>query len=310
MHSYFQDIEQHVIKQIQLSKSRLLVGVAWFTNEKIGNEITKKKGLDIEIVVDDNKINRECRNLINLQLEGFDISFVKDLNKNYYLMHNKFCVIDNRLVITGSYNWTQNANSNDENITILTDPTNAALYSHEFRRIKTIEFPNGDIFISTEKANEITDFIYNNLVTLLKENIANLQKGLFFRWTNESVKNKLRVVEEELRNTIIEKVGHFGLYNKLIAKYGFQYNSLASEIEKAEARDNFRKQGLDETDFYNNKEFQFFKLKAIKKLQDNYAKLLDTNATDQDAVLKIFKVFQFITREKMDIANDIGVTSI
>lgn len=310
MHSYFQDIEQHIIKQIQLSKSRLLVGVAWFTNETIGSEITKKKGLDIEIVVDDNKINRECRNLINLQLDGFDISYVKDLNKNYYLMHNKFCVIDNRLVITGSYNWTQNANSNNENITILTDPTNAALYSHEFRRIKTIEFPNDDIFISTEKANEIADFIYINLITLLKENITNLQKGLFFRWTNESIKNKLRVVEEEVRNTIVGKVGHFRLYNELIAKYGFQYTSLASEIEKAEARDNFRKQGLDETDFYNNREFQFFKLKAIKKLQDNYARLLDTNATDQHAMLKIFKVFQFITREKLDIANDIGVTSI
>ena len=310
MNSYFQDIEHHIVKQIQLSKSRLLIAVAWFTNEKIGREIIKKKNLDVEIIVDDNKINRQCNNLINLQTNGIDITFVKDLNKNYYLMHNKFCVVDNKLVITGSYNWTQNANLNEENITILNDPTNTALYTHEFRRIKNIEFPNDNIFIPTEDANEITNLIYNNLVSLLKENISNLQKGLFFKWSDESIRNKLRVIEEGLRNTLIGKVEHFSWYNELIAKYGFEYNSLASEIEKAEARDNFKKKGLEETDYYHYREFQFFKLKAIKKLQDNYAKLLDTNAIDQNAIIKIVKVFEFITKEKMYIANDIQVTSI
>jgi hypothetical protein len=35
--------------------------------------------------------------------------------------HHKFCVIDSATVITGSYNWSQKARSNDENITIVTD---------------------------------------------------------------------------------------------------------------------------------------------------------------------------------------------
>ena len=34
-------------------------------------------------------------------------------------MHNKYCIIDNDTVITGSYNWTTAAETkNDENITI------------------------------------------------------------------------------------------------------------------------------------------------------------------------------------------------
>lgn len=225
-------------------------------------------------------------------------------------MHNKFCVVDNKLVITGSYNWTHNANTNDENITILNDQTNTALYTHEFRRIKNIKFPNDNIFIPTEVANEITELIYSQLLSLLKTNITSLQKGLFFKWKDENIKNKIRVIDEGLRNNILGQVGHFGLYYELIAKYGFEYNILASEDEKVEARDNFKKRGLDEIDYYLYKEFQFFKLKAIKKLQDNYGKLLDTNGNDQDKVVKIFKVFEFITKEKMDIANDIQITAV
>ena len=38
------------------------------------------------------------------------------------LMHNKFCIIDERIIITGSYNWTNKANKeNNENIVIIKD---------------------------------------------------------------------------------------------------------------------------------------------------------------------------------------------
>ena len=51
-------------------------------------------------------------------------------------MHDKFCVIDNQLVITGSYNWSDNAEfKNDENITIEKDPNQASSFSEEFRRL-------------------------------------------------------------------------------------------------------------------------------------------------------------------------------
>jgi len=52
------------------------------------------------------------------------------------LMHDKFCVIDNQIVITGSYNWTDNAEfKNDENVTVQRDPSQATLYSEEYRRL-------------------------------------------------------------------------------------------------------------------------------------------------------------------------------
>ena len=48
-------------------------------------------------------------------------------------MHNKFCVIDGKHVITGSYNWTHRAKSNDENITVFSDnPEIASRFLKEF----------------------------------------------------------------------------------------------------------------------------------------------------------------------------------
>ncbi|MDX2215037.1 MAG: phospholipase D-like domain-containing protein [Oculatellaceae cyanobacterium bins.114] len=52
------------------------------------------------------------------------------------LLHHKFGVVDKRLVITGSHNWTAAANtSNDENLLVISDPTIAAHFQREFERL-------------------------------------------------------------------------------------------------------------------------------------------------------------------------------
>lgn len=53
-------------------------------------------------------------------------------------MHNKFCIIDNQIVITGSYNWTYYAeNKNWENILITKNSAIINQYRVEFNKIKT-----------------------------------------------------------------------------------------------------------------------------------------------------------------------------
>ena len=55
---------------------------------------------------------------------------------NCYVLHSKTMVIDDRTVITGSYNFTDSANkSNDENLLIIDDPGLAQQYLAEFNRI-------------------------------------------------------------------------------------------------------------------------------------------------------------------------------
>jgi phosphatidylserine/phosphatidylglycerophosphate/cardiolipin synthase-like enzyme len=48
-------------------------------------------------------------------------------------MHQKFAVVDRRIVFTGSYNWTQSADRfNDENLLLFRD---AGALAEEYRRI-------------------------------------------------------------------------------------------------------------------------------------------------------------------------------
>ena len=49
--------------------------------------------------------------------------------------HNKYAVIDGATTITGSYNWTDNAeNRNAENLIVIHDRKTAALYTADFNR--------------------------------------------------------------------------------------------------------------------------------------------------------------------------------
>lgn len=51
------------------------------------------------------------------------------------LMHNKFCIIDDELAITGSYNWTASADlKNDENVLLIRSKDIAKIYRVQFEK--------------------------------------------------------------------------------------------------------------------------------------------------------------------------------
>jgi phosphatidylserine/phosphatidylglycerophosphate/cardiolipin synthase-like enzyme len=51
-------------------------------------------------------------------------------------MHHKVMIIDDRIILTGSYNFSANAeNLNDENLLVIHDPGIASAYLDEFARV-------------------------------------------------------------------------------------------------------------------------------------------------------------------------------
>lgn len=54
------------------------------------------------------------------------------------IMHHKFCVIDLKKVIHGSYNWTNKAKYNQENITVTEDRTSAEKFAKKFVQLAAI----------------------------------------------------------------------------------------------------------------------------------------------------------------------------
>jgi|GEM_PF-3122331 len=304
MDSYFEDIEFHIIDQIRNSQNRLLIAVAWFTNEQIGQAIIGKQKIDIEVVVDDNPQNRNCSNIITLQRSNIDIHFVEGLSA-YYRMHNKFCVIDNHTTITGSYNWTKNANNNDENITVIKDSLTAALYTHEFRRIKERDFTSESVIITEQEHEEIIKCIYDDLVALLKTEKpqGQLKKGIIVAYNNERVKNKIRRYNEQIRNTLQSKISSRFIYLELIRKYGWDYESRATTKEKIKAKDTFKKKGLDTLGEEIDLQFRRLKLLALNNLILNYSNLLKVQDEDSDKIVRIMSMIQFLAKERSVIAS-------
>jgi phosphatidylserine/phosphatidylglycerophosphate/cardiolipin synthase-like enzyme len=55
---------------------------------------------------------------------------------NPYLMHHKVFIVDETTVILGSFNFSQNAETeNDENLLIIDDPALARTFLDEFERV-------------------------------------------------------------------------------------------------------------------------------------------------------------------------------
>jgi phosphatidylserine/phosphatidylglycerophosphate/cardiolipin synthase-like enzyme len=67
------------------------------------------------------------------KLKGGGVNVLYD--GNCYILHHKIIIIDDRTVITGSYNFTGSAErDNDENLVIIDDPAIARTYLDEFNR--------------------------------------------------------------------------------------------------------------------------------------------------------------------------------
>ena len=120
--SYFEKIEEQITSSISEAKDRVYVAVAWFSNHVIFDELIRalKREVRVKILILDDLLNRNefGLNFGIIENNGADVRFA---NSKSRIMHNKFCVIDDK-VITGSYNWTYHANKNRENIIIVDEP--------------------------------------------------------------------------------------------------------------------------------------------------------------------------------------------
>lgn len=148
----FENIAERIGEEIDQAEQTIYVAVAWLTNhilfEKLVNKATS--GVVVQLLVANDEINRTSGIEFSRLNIGNSIAYlIGDNHKD--LMHNKFCVIDGRVVINGSYNWTNKAEIyNHENVIITTDDFQLAdQFIAQFKLIRdnyisyqeNIEFP-------------------------------------------------------------------------------------------------------------------------------------------------------------------------
>lgn len=105
-----------------------------FTADEIGEAMIERHqaGVPVRVVFENRNAAGIGSEFDRLSDVGIDV--LKD--GNCYTMHHKVIIIDQRIVITGSYNFTARAeNVNDENLLIINDAALAAGYQEEFARV-------------------------------------------------------------------------------------------------------------------------------------------------------------------------------
>ncbi|KAL4480802.1 hypothetical protein ABPG72_001671 [Tetrahymena utriculariae] len=131
--------EQKVIDFINLAKKELKICVFTFTNTNIATAILKKvvnEKIKVRIITDDVQNEGKFSIVDVLQSASDDlIKFRTDLNK-YAHMHHKYVVIDDKMVATGSFNWTTAAvMKNNENLLLIKNQKLAKTYSKNFEEL-------------------------------------------------------------------------------------------------------------------------------------------------------------------------------
>jgi len=133
-------ISQYIAK----AKKNLIICIFTLTNDDLCKSVLERwnAGVNVRIISDD-----ECS-----VAKGSDIKKLADLgipvrtdDAPTYHMHDKFMVVDDKFVMTGSFNWTYSAGShNQENLAIMDHPYYIEKYTKEFEKL-WIDFDKNEI---------------------------------------------------------------------------------------------------------------------------------------------------------------------
>ena len=184
------------VYEIYINQSNFSVHCAFYDIDlkNIIRSLAKKsKFIDVKLVIDGSNYNE--------QIKGDGIK----LDNNKQLMHNKFCIIDSYIVITGSFNPTYNDNyQNRNNVIVVYSNILAKNYEYEFDELWNGKFGIGDevktpkIYINKIKTENYfcpEDRCAPKLISLIK----NAEKSIYFM--------SFSFTSEEIADALIMKYG-------------------------------------------------------------------------------------------------------
>lgn len=128
------DIEARIIKILNTARKNIKFVAFSFTDNELGNALiyARKRGVDIMGVIESKSTRNRGSEYRRFIKNG--IRVLKDGNP--YNMHSKYIIVDDSVVITGSYNFSRNAQEfNDENVVIIFSKSIADRFSKNFNRI-------------------------------------------------------------------------------------------------------------------------------------------------------------------------------
>jgi len=128
-----------IIKNINQAESFINIAMYIFTDKEIALPLIKaqERGVKVRLYLDKDQVDYKYSQSRLLVQKGIKTR----ISSNNYIMHNKFAIIDNCILLTGSYNWTFSANNrNDENLMVIDDPEIIEIFQNQFINLRTNKY--------------------------------------------------------------------------------------------------------------------------------------------------------------------------
>jgi len=126
--------QKEIIKNINQAEAFINIAMYIFTDREIALPLAKarERGVKVRLYLDQDQVDYQYSQSRFLVQKGIKTR----ISTNNYIMHNKFAIIDSRILLTGSYNWTFSANHrNDENLMVIDDPEIIEIFQNQFEKL-------------------------------------------------------------------------------------------------------------------------------------------------------------------------------
>lgn len=123
-----------IIAQIDGARKTLDICVFTISDDDISRRIISRHqlGTRVRIITDNEKLHDKGSDIEKLAQAGIQVR----VDRSEYHMHHKYAVVDQRLAITGSYNWTRSAAKyNEENILLTEEASVVKSYQDGFDKM-------------------------------------------------------------------------------------------------------------------------------------------------------------------------------
>lgn len=130
-----------LIKRIDAADSNIFIAIYSFTHDGISDAVirAKKRGVEVKVIYDSGQSKNTASDDELLIEEGISVVY---RNGSGY-MHNKFTIIDMNFVATGSFNYSNNADTrNEENLVFIQGNEVAEAFRNNFDEIWSKSNPN------------------------------------------------------------------------------------------------------------------------------------------------------------------------
>ena len=142
--------EEALVEILDGARQEVCIAVYFFTSRPLAKAVLKahERGVKIRVIIDGTNESDYSKGYY-LRKRGVDVRYARGVAKpvrksrkakyrerKYGIMHHKFMVVDDKLVATGSYNWTASAQKwNRENLLVINSSSLARKYTREFDKI-------------------------------------------------------------------------------------------------------------------------------------------------------------------------------